>query len=385
MSDNITRLQYQDKEILLIATAHVSKDSVDLVKETIDREQPDSICIELDEARYQSIKNPKEWENTDVVKIIKEKKVGFMLINLALSSYQKKIAKKLNTAVGQEMLQGIKSAEETGAHLVLADRSIQVTFLRIWRKLSFIEKCKLLFGLIFDEDDSEETVTDEYLQELLQKDMLQSVLEEMNQQFPTIGDILVSERDQHLAEKIKQAPGPKVVAILGGAHVPGVSQEIYREHDITELTTIPPKKPTGKIIGWAIPLLIVGLILYGFVLSPETGWGQIKSWILWNGGLAALCTALSLGHPLTVLTALAVAPISSLNPLLACGWFAGLTEAAIRKPTVKDVNNIPEDIFHFKGFFRNRFLRILLIVIMANIGSSIGTVVAGLDIISKIV
>ncbi len=383
MSEQVTRLTYKDKEILLIATAHVSKDSVELVKETIDAERPNSICIELDEARYQSIKNPKEWENTDVVKVIKEKKVAFMLINLALSSYQKRIAQKLHTAVGQEMMQGILCAEETGANLILADRSIQVTFLRIWRKIGFRDKCKLLFNLIFGEN-GEEQISDEYLQELLQKDMLESVLAELKQEFPQIGDILVSERDQHLAEKIKNAPGPKIVAILGAAHVPGVCKEIEKDHDLQELTTIPPKKSTGKIIGWLIPALIVALIVYGFFLNPQIGWQQIKSWILWNGGLAALFTLMSLGHPLTILTSLAVAPISSLNPVLACGWLAGLTEAAIRKPTVKDVNNIPEDIFHIKGFFRNRFLRILLIVIMANIGSSIGTVIAGLDIIAKV-
>ncbi|MEG1997736.1 MAG: TraB/GumN family protein [Clostridiales bacterium] len=372
-----------DKEIILIATAHVSKDSVELVKKTIDEEKPTSICIELDESRYQNIKNPQEWENTDIVKVIKTKKVGFMLINLALSSYQKRIAKKLHTAVGQEMLQGIRSAEETGATLVLADRNIQTTFLRIWRMLNFWEKCKLLFSLALDNEEEAE-LTDEYLQEMLQKDMLQSLLAEMNQQFPKIGKILVNERDQHLAVKIREAPGSKVVAILGGAHVEGVAQELYREHDLNALTTIPAKKPAGKIIGWLIPVLIVALIGCGFFISPQIGWEQIKSWILWNGVTAAIFTALALGHPLSILTSLVVAPISSLNPLLACGWFAGLVEAAIRKPTVKDVNQISEDIFSLKRFLHNRFLRILLIVIMSNIGSSIGTVVAGLDIVSKL-
>lgn len=141
MSDeeHITRVQYQDKEIILIATAHVSKASADLVREVIEREQPDSICVELDEDRYHNIKNPKEWSDTDLVEVIKEKKVGFMLANLVLGSYQKKLANQLGSNVGQEMLQGIQAAEETGAHLVLADRSIQTTFMRIWRKMALKE------------------------------------------------------------------------------------------------------------------------------------------------------------------------------------------------------------------------------------------------------
>ncbi len=383
MEENVTRVEYGDKEILLIATAHVSKESAELVKHVIDAERPDSVCIELDDQRYSKMQDPKAWENTDVVDVIKSKKVGFMIINLALSSYQKRIAKNLGTNVGQEMLQGIESAKETGAELVLADRDIQTTFLRIWRKLNFWEKCKLLFSLVFSFGEDTD-VTTEDLAELLKEDILESVLKDMRKQFPKIGDILISERDRHLANKIKNAPGKKVVAVLGGAHVPGVKEEIFKEQDMVEITTVPRKSPVTKVIGWIIPAIIVGLIIYGFATSIETGLRQLTVWVLWNGALAAGFTALSLGHPLSILTAFAVAPISSLNPLLACGWFAGLVEAAIRKPTVGDVNNVPDDILSFKGFFKNRFLRILLIVIMANIGSSLGTFIAGLDIIRSL-
>ena len=383
MDENVTKLNYLDKEIILIATAHVSKQSVELVKKVIGEEQPDSICIELDDQRYQNIQNPKVWESTDILKVIKSKKVGFLLANLALSSYQKKIAKKLETAVGQEMIQGIESAKETGAALVLADRSIQTTFLRIWRKLNFWEKCKLIFSFLFSFGDDTE-ISDSDLVDLLQKDMLESVLADMRKQFPKIGDILISERDQHLASKIKEAPGPKVVAILGGAHVPGVKEEIYKTQDVSLLTHVPPKSPVSKIVGWIIPAIIIGLIVYGFATNIQTGVQQLTAWVLWNSVLASLFTLLALGHPLSILTSFVVAPISSLNPLLACGWFTGLVEASIRKPTVEDFNNIPEDIFSFKGFFKNRFLRILLVVILANLGSTLGTLIAGMDIIKNL-
>lgn len=206
----------------------------------------------------------------------------------------------------------------------------------------------------------------------------------MKEEFPKIGDILLCERDQHLANKIKNAPGRKVVAVLGGAHVAGVKEEIFKEQNMQEISTVPPAGKAGKIIGWAIPIAIVALIAYGFTQGMETGLQQITSWILWNGTLAALFTAIMLGHPLSVLTAFVVAPISSLNPMLACGWFAGLMEAHIRKPKVEDISNISNDIFSIRGLFHNRFLRTLLIVIMANIGSSIGTVIAGMDIIKNL-
>lgn len=383
--EHITRVQYQDKEIILIATAHVSKQSAELVRTVIEQEKPDSICVELDEDRYKNMKNPKAWADTDLVQVIKEKKVGFMLANLVLGSYQKKLAKQLDTNVGQEMVQGIKSAEETGANLVLADRSIQTTFMRIWRKMTLKEKFDLLLNLFFALDDEEESeITDEEIAKLLQKDMLEGAMANMKEEFPKIGDILLCERDQHLANKIKNAPGPKVVAVLGGAHVAGVQEEIFKEQNMQEISTVPPAGKTAKVIGWAIPIAIVALIAYGFAQGVETGMQQIVSWILWNGSLAALFTAIMLGHPLSILTAFVVAPISSLNPMLACGWFAGLMEAHVRKPKVEDVSNISNDIFSIKGLFHNRFLRTLLIVIMANLGSSLGTIIAGLDIIKNV-
>ncbi len=383
MKDNVTELDYENKKIILIATAHVSKDSAALVKQIVEEEHPDSVCIELDEDRFQNIQNPNAWENTDIIKVIKAKKLGFLMANLVLASYQKRIAKNLNTNVGGEMIQGIESAKEIGATLVLADRKIQTTFLRIWRKLSLWEKGKLIMSLLFSFDE-DTNVSDEDLQELLKEDMLDSVMSEMRKEFPKIGDILISERDQYLAAKIKEAPGEKVVAILGGAHVPGVKNEIYRTQDIESISTIPPKSPLAKMAGWIIPAALVILMFYAFFINIETGLKQLSVWLLWTGVLASLFTALSLAHPLSILTSLIVAPFTTINPVLACGWFTGLVEASIKKPTVQDIQRIPEDIFSLKGFFKNRFLRIILVAFMANIGASIGTFIAGADIIRNL-
>ncbi len=382
--DNVTRLMIEDKEIILIATAHVSKESAELVKQVIEEEKPDSVCVELDEQRYTNIQNPKSWENTDIVKVIKSKRVGFLLANLALSSYQKKMAKKLDAPVGGEMIQGIKSAEETGAQLVLADRNIQTTFLRIWRKLGLWEKTKLLTGLVFSFDEDDAELTDQDIQDLLKADMLQSMMASVKEKFPGIGKILITERDQYLAAKIKTAPGKKVVAVLGGAHVPGVKEEIYKEQDLEEISVVPPVNPISKISGWIIPAIIFGLLAYAFFTNIQTGLEQLSAWVLWTGALAAAFTALSLGHPLSILTSFVMAPFTTLNPLLACGWFTGLVEATIRKPTVKDLQDVSEDILTFKGFFRNRLLRIILVVFMANLGASLGTFIAGAGIIKNL-
>lgn len=383
MKENLINLKYKDKEIVLIPTAHVSTESVKLVKETIEEFNPDSICVELDKDRYKNITNPKAWKNTNIIDVIKDKKVTLLIVNLVLSAYQANIAKKLNTRPGAEMMQGIKSANELNKNLVLADRNIKTTFMRIWRKMKFKEKCRFIFSMIFAKDESDD-ISEEDLEQLIKRENLENVVIDMGKEYPQIAQVLLHERDKYLAYKIKNAKGKKILAILGAAHSLGVEKEIFNEYDIKELDEVPPKTTFSKIIPWIIPIAITLLIIYGFTKNINTGIDQIKSWFIYNSVLAALFTAFSLGHPLSILTAFIAAPFTSLNPFLACGWFAGLVEASIRKPTVEDVNNVPKDIFSLKGILSNKFLKALLIVIAANLGSSIGTIVAGTSIIKNI-
>lgn len=382
MKDNLIKINYNNKEIILIPTAHVSVESVELVKKTIETQKPDSVCIELDEGRYKNLLNPEAWKSTNIIDVIKQKKVAMLIANLILSSYQKNIAKKLKTKPGQEMIQGMDSANKVGAELILADRNIQTTFMRIWRKMGFFEKMKVLASLLFanDEDD----ISEEDLSNLIERSNLENVIGDLGNSYPQIAETLLHERDEYLAYNIKNAPGDKIVAVLGAAHTPGIEKEIFEEQNISELDKIPEKSFSGKIIPWIIPVLIIGLIIYSFYQSIGAGMTQIKSWFIFNSLFAAGFTALSLAHPLSILTSFIVAPFTSVNPLLACGWFAGLVEATLRKPTVEDVNKIPEDIFKLKSWLKNKFLKALLVVIMANIGSSIGTLIAGTKIVQNI-
>lgn len=381
MADNITTIRYEDKEIILIGTAHVLHESVELVKQTIDNLLPDTICIELDDERYKNLQNPKAWENTNIADVIKSKKVGLLLANIILSSYQKRVAKTLGTTPGQEMLQGIESAKEHSCELVLADRNIQTTFLRIWRKLSPWEKCKLFSGLLTGDRGQSEDID---LNTLMEKDNLEAAISSIGEEFPKIAEILINERDQHLAYKIKTAPGGKIVAVVGAAHVAGIQKEIFCQQNLENITSVPTPNSFFRVFAWIIPVAIFLLIAYGFISNFQTGLQQLKSWVLWNSVLAGFFTAAMLGHPFSILTAFVSAPITSLNPFLACGWFVGLTEATIRKPTVDDINRVPDDIFHIKRFFKNRFLKAMVIVIFANIGSSLGTLIAGANIIKNL-
>ncbi|MEA4874558.1 TraB/GumN family protein [Anaerorhabdus sp.] len=384
MNQNITKIEVNGKEIYLIGTAHVSHTSRQDVKDCIDEVKPDSICIELDEERFEAFNNPKRWENTDIIEVIKEKKTGYMLANLILSAYQRRIAKKMDVQAGQEMIQGIESAKEIGANLVLVDRNIQTTFKRIYRKHSFFQKLKLISSLVMSIFDDEDISSDD-IESLKQSDALDVALKEVSKEYPVVSEVLIHERDQVLAYKIKNAPGNKIVAVLGAAHIPGIKEEIYKTYDIKELESIPAKKPSAKIIGWIIPLAIIAMILSLFSVNSTLGWEQVINWVLWNGSLSALGVLLAWGHPLAIIVAFIAAPITSLNPLLAAGWFAGLAEAFIRKPKVKDFENLLDDVNSIKGFYKNRITHILLVVIFANLFSTLGTMIGGFDVIKNFI
>lgn len=379
-NDNVTRLEINGKEIILIGTAHVSKKSAEQVKAVIEEEQPDSVCIELDEQRYQSITEGNKWQETDIFQVIKDKKASLLLMNLAISSFQKRIAKQFGIQAGQEMLQGIESAKEVGAELVLADRNIQITFSRIWRNIGLKGKAMLLTQIVYS-IFSKETITEEELEKMKEQDMIQAMLQEITETFPRLKKPLIDERDQYLAEKIKHAPGEKVVAVLGAAHVPGVTKEIHKKHNLKKLTKRPPKSKAPKVIGWAIPIVIISLIVMTFMQNPDAGFQQIWSWLLWNGSFAGLATIFALGHPLAILTAIVASPFTSLSPFLAAGWFAGFVQAYMKKPVVRDFEKLSNDVLSIKGFWNNKVTRVLLVVVFANLGSSLGTFVAGADVI----
>lgn len=378
--ENITRISLNGKELILIGTAHVSRQSAEEVKEVIERERPDSVCIELDEQRYQSVMDSNKYKETDIFKVIKEKKATFLLMNLAISSFQNRLAKQFDIKPGQEMIQGIESAKETGANLVLADRNIQVTFSRIWGNLGLSGKSQLLSAIFFS-IFSKETISEDELEKMKTQDTLNAALAEFTEAFPKLKKPLIDERDQYLAQKIKDAPGNKIVAVLGAAHVPGITKEIHKEHDLAALSQTPPKSIVPKILGWAIPLLIVAVMVYTFYANPSAGFDQALAWILWTGSLAAIGAAVAFGHPLAILSAFVAAPFTALHPLIAAGWVSGIVQAYIRKPNIGDFETLSEDVFSIKGFWNNKVTRVLLVVVLTNLGGSLGTFIGGADVI----
>ncbi|NLH40764.1 MAG: TraB/GumN family protein [Planctomycetes bacterium] len=376
LPERVTHVRVGDKDVYLVGTAHISQDSVEDVRTTVEQVRPDAICVELCKARHQAMTQADNWRKMDIVKVVRQKKAVFLLAQLIMSSFYRRLGEKLGVQPGAEMIEGIRLAESTGAQLVLADRDIEVTLKRVWGYLGLWSKLKLatqvLTGIFVNEE-----IDATMIEQLKKQDQLEAVMAEFAGQYPEIKRRLIDERDTYLAEKIRTAPGKTVVAVVGAGHVDGIKSQIRQEHSLDELTQLPPKSIWPTVFGWGIPLLIVVLLVRGFGQGTTHGFQNIYIWVLVTGTLAALGAAAALAHPLTILSAFLAAPITTLHPLLAAGWIAGVVQVAIKKPTVSDLEELPKAIATVKGFWFNPVTRILLVVAMANVGAMVGVWVAG--------
>jgi pheromone shutdown-related protein TraB len=375
-NSDIHRFTSNGKEIILIGTAHVSKESADLVEDVINREKPDTVCVELCKARLETLKNPGKWLDTDLVKVIKEKRSSLLLSQLLMASLQKRMAEKFGIKPGEEMRRAVKTAEEIGAQIVPADRDIRVTLTRTWRKMKGWSKFKLLPDAIASLVMSEE-ISEEEIEKLKQRDALEVALDLFGQKLPEIKKTLIDERDQYLSHTISHAPGRKIVAVVGAGHVPGILENEGKGIDIEALNQIPPKGPWGDIVQWSFLLGVLGLFIGGFFYAGgQASVNMMKWWISITALFAAMGALAVLAHPLTIAASALSAPIATIHPLIATGWIAGLTEASLRKPQVKDFLNLADDIATFRGFWRNKITHILLVVAIVNLAAAAGTFVA---------
>jgi pheromone shutdown-related protein TraB len=293
-----------------------------------------------------------------------------------MMSFQKRIAERFNIHPGEEMLRALTAADRIGAEVIPVDREIRVTLMRTWRRMGFWAKVKFLSESLYSLFLTDE-ITEEEIEKLKQHDILEVALQTIGEKLPILKETLIDERDQFLAHTIGHTPSRKIVAVVGAGHVPGILLNMDRNVDIEALNQVPPPSPWASLFGWGFSAAVIGLFIAGFFYSgSEAGLNMIKWWSLITASFAALGALLLLAHPLTIIACALAAPVTTLHPLIAAGWVAGLTEVALRKPQVKDLLDLPGDITTLRGFFSNKITRLLLLVALVNLTTSIGTFVA---------
>lgn len=385
--DDVHVVEYGDKTIILVGTAHISQESVVLVKSVIEQEHPDCVCLELDDKRYQALTQKNQWESLNLKTIIKNKQLSTLLVSLLMASYQKRLGGKLGVTPGAELLMAARTAKELQIPLSLCDRDVRITLRRAWKSTSFFKKGYILASLLASLFDKSE-ISEEKLQELKKKDVLTELMDEMGETLPDLKRVLIDERDLYLVEKIKSSPGKRIVAVVGAGHVAGMLKifDNDNKHKISDITLIPPVSRGYKLAGWTIPLLIIGSIS---VIASQKGASvagdNILFWILANGIPASIGALLALAHPLTTLSAFASAPITSLTPVIGAGYVTAFIQVMACPPVVKEFETAGEDISSFIGWWRNRLLRVFLVFILTGFGSAIGTWVGGYEIFKNLI
>lgn len=376
---DIRRLTIDGREYILVGTAHISQESVETVKAVIHAEDPDTVCVELDEQRHRALRNPGHWQSLNLVQILRQGQAPFLLANLALASFQKRMGLQTGVKPGAELAAASETAEAAGKNVQLIDREIRTTLLRAWRRAGLWKKLNLMAGLMAGLFEKQE-LSEEELAKLRQTDTLSAMLDEMAEVLPTVKTVLVDERDTYMAHRIRKAPGDRIVAIVGAAHMPGILAKLERtftDEEIAELSVVPEKTRLSKLLPWLIPGVVVGLFVVGFLAGNTSQLTEAAlAWILANGLLSALGALLALGHPLTILTAFIAAPITSLNPTIGAGFVTGLVQAFVAPPQVIDMERVAEDIAGLSGWWRNRLTRVLLVFFLSSLGSAAGTLVA---------
>jgi pheromone shutdown-related protein TraB len=374
------------REFIIVGTAHISRESADLVREVIERERPDTVCIELDSQRYEALSQKARWEALDLKQLIRNKQLSALLANIVLASYQKKLGGALGVVPGTELLEAAHTAAELGIPIELCDRDVRVTLRRAWASMGFFKKATLISSLAASLFENPE-IDEEDLRKLRDRDALSELMKELGDAMPMLKRSLIDERDTFLTQKMKQAPGTKIVAVVGAGHVEGIRTALGRsdEVDLDAINTVPPVSPAWKWVGWGIPAVILAALGYiGITKGAEVAGANLLYWIVANGVPSTIGAMIALAHPVTIAAAFFVAPVTSLTPVIGAGYVLAFVQAYVSPPLVRELEGLTDDIGSFRKWWSNRMLRIFLVFILTTFGSLIGTYVGGYEIIKNL-
>jgi len=371
----------RSERVRVLGTAHVSSTSVAAVKEQIEAFQPDIVAVELCASRHSALTSNRRLDKEGLLKVVKEGKAPLVMLQSLLAAEQRKMGLDEGEQPGAELLAAVQTAEEANLEVALIDRDIQTTLRRAWKRMKFLEKVKIIWSLLGDEDDEEAPEVSQLLED---QDLLSSLMEELRTFSPGAGSVLIDERDAYLAGKIsalEQNSDKRILAVVGAGHLKGIEAHLNQSTQpnsaqLDELEVLPKRGRFAKSIPWLIPLFVMGLVAY--FVSQGDAVDLVELFTVWtaaNAVFAALGCILARGHPLAILTAALASPITSLNPTLAAGWFAGYVQLKLREPTAEDLQNFLK-MDSLGMFWSNRAGRVLMVTALTNLGSMAGAWVA---------
>ncbi|MDE0857458.1 MAG: TraB/GumN family protein [Candidatus Poseidoniaceae archaeon] len=371
----------RSERLRVLGTAHVSSSSVAAVKAQIEAFKPDIVAVELCASRHGALTSNRRLDKEGLLKVVKEGKAPLVMLQSLLAAEQRKMGLDEGEQPGAELLAAVQLAEEANLEVALIDRDIQTTLRRAWKRMKFLEKGKIMWSLLGEEDSEDAPEVSQLLED---QDLLSSLMEELRTFSPGAGSVLIDERDAYLAGKIaalESSSDKRILAVVGAGHLRGIEAHLNQstqpdEEALKELEFLPVRGRFSRSIPWMIPLFMMALVAY-FVSQGDTV-DLVELFTVWtaaNAVFAALGCLLARGHPLAILTAACASPITSLNPTLAAGWFAGYVQLKLREPTAEDLQNFLK-MDSLGMFWSNKAGRVLMVTALSNLGSMAGAWVA---------
>ncbi len=378
-------------EYTLLGTAHVSRTSAETVQRLLESGQYDAVAIELCASRYQALTEHESWQKLDLFALLRQGKAGMMMASLALAAYQRRLADQFGIEPGAEMKAAIEGARRAELPVQLIDRELGVTLRRASRRLSWWKRWVMINGLVFSLF-SREKISEEDIERLKEGDLLTETFSEFSEASPELYESLIAERDRYMAARLRRQnegrTGRRVLAVIGAGHLAGTAEALTGPDDpgrrLKELDAMPPPSKALKAIPWLILVAVMSGFIIGFNRSPELGWSLVLTWVVINGSLSALGALLARAHPITVLTAIFAAPLTSLNPTIGAGMVTGAVETWLRKPRVIDFESLRDDVTRLSGWYRNRVSHVFVVFFLSNLGSAAGTWIAGFRMVQQL-
>ena len=375
----------------LLGTAHVSLASVQAVEQAIASGQYDAVAVELDPQRLQALTNPNALAQLDLVEVIRKGRVALFAANLALAAYQRRLAEQLGIEPGAELKRAVELAKANDLPVHLIDRDVGLTFRRASQSLGFFGKIKLVMGLGAGLFSSEDVGEDE-IEKLKQGDMLESSFGEFANESPALYQAIIGERDRYMATRLREEHNSEqrnVLAVVGAGHLAGLARYLETDTEapgpLREQLESVPKKRNIPWITLGILAIVLGGIGFGFWKGGMgMGADMLLTWAMFTGGLAGLGALLAASHPLSILTAIVVAPFKPFRLSIPTGAFAALVETRLRKPTYQDFLQLRDDAQNVKGWYRNRVTRVVLTFMLTNLGSMLGLWLTGFSVYGKL-
>lgn len=361
-------------DVFVLGTAHISQKSVDAVAEYIQENKPDTVCVELCEPRKTSMEDPDHWKKLDIFKVFKEKKMYLLFSSLVLSSFQKKIGFG-TVKPGDELRKAMEEGKKIGSKIIPIDRNIQTTLKRTWAHVGFFSRM-YLGSLLVSSLVIKEPVTEESIEKMKSEDVLGDLFTKLPVRYQKVKEVIIDERDQILAQNIRKAAkeSKSLFAVVGAGHLQGIQKHISGDTDTSQYELIPTASFFSKLKLYFPPILILlAFSAYFYFKGGKETVDLLVYWVIMKSSLAMVGAIISLAHPVSILLAGIVSPLGNFNPILKPGWVCALSESFFRKPLVEDFEKIAEDSEHWKGFWKNRVLKIFLAFFLPQIGASIAT------------